>query len=91
MFLSSFSMSYKCLYSNVLYACVFQPNGNAYSSDSQGLVTIKMKPDPQGRFGFNVKVRESNETSLYIIQRSLNELVYVFSFPPPPPLRIFVE
>ncbi|KAK3108379.1 hypothetical protein FSP39_006663 [Pinctada imbricata] len=30
------------------------PNGNGYS-DGHGLVTIKMKPDEQGRFGFNVK------------------------------------
>ena len=27
--------------------------------DGQGLVTIRMKPDSQGRFGFNVKVRSS--------------------------------
>ncbi|XP_064614139.1 tyrosine-protein phosphatase non-receptor type 4-like [Liolophura sinensis] len=32
----------------------YLPNGNGYS-DSQGLVTIRMKPDFQGRFGFNVK------------------------------------
>lgn len=32
-----------------------QPNGNGYI-DGQGLVTIRMIPDEQGRFGFNVKV-----------------------------------
>ena len=31
--------------------CVFQMNGN-----SSNFVTIRMKPDSQGRFGFNVKV-----------------------------------
>ena len=39
---------------NVLH--VFQPNGNCVS-DGHGLVTIRMKPDDHGRFGFNVKVR----------------------------------
>ena len=34
---------------------LLQPNGNAY--ETHGLVTIRMKPDAQGRFGFNVKVR----------------------------------
>ena len=34
----------------------FQPNGNGFS-DGHGLVTIRMKPDEKGRFGFNVKVR----------------------------------
>jgi hypothetical protein len=33
----------------------FQPNGNCVS-DGHGLVTIRMKPDDHGRFGFNVKV-----------------------------------
>ena len=36
-----------------LWLC-FQVNGNAY--DNHGLVTIRIKPDAQGRFGFNVKV-----------------------------------
>ncbi|XP_053374755.1 uncharacterized protein LOC123530832 isoform X1 [Mercenaria mercenaria] len=31
-----------------------KPNGNGYL-DGQGLVTIRMIPDEQGRFGFNVK------------------------------------
>ncbi|GFO25800.1 tyrosine-protein phosphatase non-receptor type 4 [Plakobranchus ocellatus] len=30
------------------------PNGNGFS-DGHGLVTIRMKPDEKGRFGFNVK------------------------------------
>ena len=34
---------------------VLQPNGSAFG-DNHGLVTIRMKPDSQGRFGFNVKV-----------------------------------
>ncbi|XP_064647817.1 tyrosine-protein phosphatase non-receptor type 4-like isoform X4 [Lineus longissimus] len=32
------------------------PNGSAYQ---EGLVSIKMKPDDQGRFGFNVKTLEN--------------------------------
>ena len=36
-----------------------QPNGNAYG-DGHGLVTIRMTPDSQGRFGFNVKVCNIN-------------------------------
>ena len=32
----------------------FQPNGNGFL-DGQGLVTLRMIPDEQGRFGFNVK------------------------------------
>ncbi|RUS91860.1 hypothetical protein EGW08_000431, partial [Elysia chlorotica] len=32
----------------------YLPNGNAFS-DGHGLVTIRMKPDEKGRFGFNVK------------------------------------
>ena len=41
-------------------SCLFvflslQPNGGPYA-DGHGLVTIRMKPDSQGRFGFNVKV-----------------------------------
>eukprot|EP00106_Octopus_bimaculoides_P003360 XP_014770802.1 PREDICTED: tyrosine-protein phosphatase non-receptor type 4-like isoform X3 [Octopus bimaculoides] len=40
---------------NSLKAKAFlKSNGNGYT-DSQGLVTIKMKPDEQGKFGFNVK------------------------------------
>ncbi|KAK2151211.1 hypothetical protein LSH36_372g03009 [Paralvinella palmiformis] len=31
-----------------------EPNGSAFQ-DNHGLVTIRMKPDSQGRFGFNVK------------------------------------
>ena len=40
-----------------------QPNGNAYG-DGHGLVTIRMKPDSQGRFGFNVKVRNINVSNI---------------------------
>ncbi|BFZ01359.1 hypothetical protein BsWGS_04397 [Bradybaena similaris] len=32
----------------------FLPNGNSHP-EGQGLVTIRMKPDEKGRFGFNVK------------------------------------
>ena len=34
---------------------LLQPNGSVFN-DGHGLVTIRMKPDSQGRFGFNVKV-----------------------------------
>lgn len=43
---------------HVMY-CYVQPNGHAV--DNHGLVTIRMKPDPQGRFGFNVKVRAKQQ------------------------------
>ena len=33
-----------------------QPNGGTPYQDGHGLVSIRMKPDAQGRFGFNVKV-----------------------------------
>lgn len=36
--------------------CCVQTNG--HGPDTHGLVTIRMKPDAQGRFGFNVKVRQ---------------------------------
>lgn len=42
------------LYDLPAYNDGYMPNGNGYT-DSQGLVTIKMKPDEQGKFGFNVK------------------------------------
>ncbi len=40
-----------------------QPNGISAHMypDGQGLVTIRMKPDSQGRFGFKVKVRFTRE------------------------------
>ncbi|GAB1603054.1 tyrosine-protein phosphatase non-receptor type 4-like isoform X2 [Argonauta hians] len=42
------------LYDLPAYNDGYMSNGNGYT-DSQGLVTIKMKPDEQGKFGFNVK------------------------------------
>ena len=59
---------------NVLYFhFLFQPNGNGYT-DGHGLVTIKMKPDKEGRFGFNVKVRTSTDnSSLYFLIASNEE------------------
>ena len=36
------------------YLFLLQPNGNGFL-DGQGLVTLRMIPDEQGRFGFNVK------------------------------------
>ena len=52
-------LSSQCMISLSLQSFRFslQPNGNAYG-DGHGLVTIRMKPDSQGRFGFNVKVRK---------------------------------
>ena len=44
-------------HNDVILLCLFQPNGNCVS-DGHGLVTIRMKPDDHGRFGFNVKVRQ---------------------------------
>lgn len=44
----------------LLYECIcmyLQSNGNCVA-DGHGLVTIRMKPDDHGRFGFNVKVSE---------------------------------
>jgi hypothetical protein len=41
---------------NKLFPCfILQHNSNGYP-EGHGLVTIKMIPDEQGRFGFNVKV-----------------------------------
>lgn len=42
-------------YNNSLYDLpAYLPSDNGYA-DGHGLVTIRMKPDEQGRFGFNVK------------------------------------
>lgn len=32
-------------------------NGRLLAEDSSGLVVIRMRPDDEGRFGFNVKAR----------------------------------
>lgn len=32
-------------------------NGRLLAEDSSGLVVIRMRPDEEGRFGFNVKAR----------------------------------
>jgi len=37
---------------------VFQQVNQGLPVASQNLVTIRMKPDENGRFGFNVKVRQ---------------------------------
>jgi len=42
---------------------VFQRVIQGLSVASQNLVTIRMKPDESGRFGFNVKVRQILSTS----------------------------
>ena len=50
-----------------------QPNGMPNAYETHGLVTIRMKPDPQGRFGFNVKVSavtsrsRSTPVELYVV------------------------
>ena len=50
------TMTFGCLILMVVYYFVsLQPNGNSYP-EGPGLVTIRMTPDEQGRFGFNVKV-----------------------------------
>ena len=40
----------------VIYFCLFKPNGGI---PQDNLVLIRMKPDENGRFGFNVKVTEN--------------------------------